>query len=151
MCPRPICKSYLAQKLIDGSCKPSVETDTFALCFMIKTVYRLFKLSVPPVVSEALKRPPPTPQESNLDFRGERVKNNWTMWRFQGQKKETPTIRNISRTKLTRPCLVSYNIAIVFFCSTTTTGTIIISLICLLCLNSIFLRLNVSWKTLREP
>lgn len=50
--------SYIAPELIDGSCKPSVETDTFALCFMIKTVYRLFKLSVPPVVSEALKRPP---------------------------------------------------------------------------------------------
>ena len=50
--------SYIAPELIDGSCKPCVETDTFALCFMIKTVYRLCKLSVPPVVSEALKRPP---------------------------------------------------------------------------------------------
>ena len=42
--------SYIAPELIDGSCKPSVETDTFTLCFMIKEVYCLFKLSVPPVV-----------------------------------------------------------------------------------------------------
>ena len=35
--------SYVAPELVDGTGKPSVESDVFSLAFLIKTVYRILK------------------------------------------------------------------------------------------------------------
>ena len=48
---------YIAPEFTNGSSKPSVETDTFALCFLVKTVYRLLKFDPFPTVENALKQP----------------------------------------------------------------------------------------------
>ena len=61
---KPVCmrgnykNSYIAPELIDGTCKPSVKTDIFAFCFMIKSVYRLLKFNFPPIVGDTLIQPP---------------------------------------------------------------------------------------------
>lgn len=50
--------SYLAPKLIDGIGKPSINTDVFSLCFLIKRVYGILKFDPLPIVGKVLKQPP---------------------------------------------------------------------------------------------
>ena len=50
--------SYIAPELIDGTGKPCANTDVFALCHLIKKVYKLLKFDLPPVVALALTQPP---------------------------------------------------------------------------------------------
>lgn len=61
---KPVCmrgnykNSYIAPELINGTCKPSVKTDIYAFCFMIKSVYRLLKFNFPPIVGDTLIQHP---------------------------------------------------------------------------------------------
>ena len=48
--------SYIAPGLINGTGKPSVNTDMFAFCFLIKIVYAILKFNLPPIARNALKQ-----------------------------------------------------------------------------------------------
>ena len=49
--------SYVAPELLDGTGKPSVESDVFALSYLIKSVHALLKYkNVPVAVQNALAR-----------------------------------------------------------------------------------------------
>ena len=50
--------TYIAPELIDGTGKPCTNTDVFALCYLIKKVYKLLKFDISPVITLALTQPP---------------------------------------------------------------------------------------------
>ena len=50
--------NYIAPELIDSTGKPCTNTDVFALCHLIKKVYKLLKFDLLSIVALAFTQPP---------------------------------------------------------------------------------------------
>ena len=61
--------SYIAPELINGTGRPSIESDVFALGFLIKTVYKLLKFQNISTVKDALIRDSPNNRPSISDLK----------------------------------------------------------------------------------